>query len=126
LLACSGKPLATLQLARPVDCAWKRFFTCLSDETLLTSLSKPQFTRHGFRRMKAIVRFPTMDNSRDNGSSYLLEVVGRLRRGDAHASVAAYLEETETGHIGLTRRASTGERAEATVAAISHYLESLH
>lgn len=71
------------------------------------------------------------DEWRDGGAcadeydSYLLQVVGRLRRGESDAAVAAWLEETETDHIGLTRNATTGPRAAATVAAIKAYLATL-
>jgi hypothetical protein len=61
----------------------------------------------------------------DEYDDYLLQVAGRLRRGDPTAEVIAYLEETETGHIGLTRSVTTRSRAEATVAAIASYLAAL-
>lgn len=71
------------------------------------------------------------DDWRDGGAcadeydGYLLQVVGRLWHGEAPAAVAAYLEDTETGHIGLTRNNTTTERAVATVAAIRDYLKTL-
>jgi hypothetical protein len=37
----------------------------------------------------------------------------------------AYLQETETGHIGLDQNATTHSRADATVAAIADYLSTL-
>ena len=46
----------------------------------------------------------------DEYDGYLLQVVGRLRRGDPTAEVIAYLEDTEVGHIGLTRSPTTGAR----------------
>jgi len=71
------------------------------------------------------------DDWRDGGAcadeydGYLLEVVGRLTRGETHAAVAAYLEEIETGQMGLQRKFDTGKRAEVTVAAVSDYLMAL-
>lgn len=61
----------------------------------------------------------------DEYDGYLLQVVGRLRRGDPAAEVAAYLEDTEVGHIGLTRSPSTSLRATATVEAIRDYLTTI-
>lgn len=61
----------------------------------------------------------------DEYDGYLIEAAGMLRNGKPTASVVAYLEDTETGHIGLTRSATTRSRAEATVAAISDYLATL-
>jgi hypothetical protein len=61
----------------------------------------------------------------DEYDGYLLQVVGRLRRGERTAEVVAYLEKTETGHIGLNPNATTHSRAEATVAAIANYLSTL-
>jgi hypothetical protein len=61
----------------------------------------------------------------DEYDGYLLKVVGKLRQGETHADVAAYLEETEVGHIGLSPNATMRSRAEATVAAISDYLATL-
>jgi len=61
----------------------------------------------------------------DEYDGYLLEAAGRLRRGEPTSEVIAYLVETETGHIGLTLNETTGSRAEATVAAIKDYLETL-
>ena len=61
----------------------------------------------------------------DEYDGYLLQVVGRLRRGDPTAEVIAYLEDTEVGHIGLTRSPTTGVRATATVEAISDYLTTI-
>lgn len=61
----------------------------------------------------------------DEYDGYLLQVVGRLRRGDPADNVSAYLADTEVGHIGLTRNATTGPRAKATVEAIAQYLASL-
>jgi len=49
----------------------------------------------------------------------------KLRRGEPTAEVVSYLEETETGHIGLSPNAATHSRAEATVAAIANYLSTL-
>jgi hypothetical protein len=70
-------------------------------------------------------------NRRDGGTcadeydGYLLQAAGRLRRGAPTAEVVAYLEETETGHIGLSRNETTHSRAEAAVTAIASYLASL-
>ena len=61
----------------------------------------------------------------DEYDSYLLQAAGMLRRGEPSSKVVAYLEETETGHIGMTLNRTTRSRAEATVAAISDYLETL-
>ena len=61
----------------------------------------------------------------DEYDGYLVQVAGRLTRGEPTAEVVAYLEETETGHIGLSRNATTRSRAEATVAAIASYLTTL-
>ena len=61
----------------------------------------------------------------DEYDGYLLQVVGRLRRGDPADEVSAYLEDTEVGHMGLSRNATTGSRARATVEAIAQYLASL-
>lgn len=61
----------------------------------------------------------------DEYDGYLLQVVGRLRRGESFADVSAYLEDSEVGHIGLTRNSTTSSRAKATVEAISDYLSSL-
>lgn len=58
----------------------------------------------------------------DEYDGYLLQVAGMLRRREPTSNVVAYLEETETGHIGLTRNDTTRSRAEATVAAINEYL----
>ncbi len=71
------------------------------------------------------------DEWRDGGAcadeydSYLLQVVSRLRRGETHAAIAAYLEDMETVRMGLNRAFDIGERAGATVAAISDYLAPL-
>lgn len=61
----------------------------------------------------------------DEYDSYLLQAGGMLRRGEPVSKVVAYLEETETGHIGMTLNKTTRSRAEATVAAISDYLGTL-
>lgn len=58
----------------------------------------------------------------DEYDTYLLQVVGKLRRGEPESEVVAYLEDTETGHIGLTPNETMRSRAEATVAAIGEYL----
>ena len=62
---------------------------------------------------------------RDEYDGYLLQAAGRLRRGEPRSEVIAYLVETETGHIGLPLNETTRNRAEATVAAINDYLETL-
>jgi hypothetical protein len=61
----------------------------------------------------------------DEYDGYLLQVAGRLRKGERTSDVVAYLEGTETGHIGLTQNATMRSRAEATVAAIQEYLATL-
>ena len=61
----------------------------------------------------------------DEYDSYLLQVVGRLRCGNPATEVIAYLEDTEVGHIGLTRSPTTGARATATVEAIRDYLTTI-
>lgn len=61
----------------------------------------------------------------DEYDSYLLQAAGMLRGGEPSSKVVAYLEETETGHIGMTLNKTTRSRAEATVTAISDYLETL-
>lgn len=61
----------------------------------------------------------------DEYDSYLLQVAGRLRRDEARENIVAYLEEIEMVHMGGGRVATTRTRAEATVAAIAHYLADL-
>jgi hypothetical protein len=61
----------------------------------------------------------------DEYDSYLLQVVGKLRRGEPASEVVAYLEDIETGHIELTPNETMRSRAEATVAAIGEYLSTL-
>jgi len=61
----------------------------------------------------------------DEYDGYLVEAAGMLRNGEPITSVIAYLENSETGHIGLTRSATTLSRAEATVAAINEHLATL-
>ena len=61
----------------------------------------------------------------DEYDGYLLQVVARLRHGASVAEVAAYLEDSEVGHIGLTRSATTGPRAMATVEAVREYLTTI-
>ncbi|MBG7616720.1 hypothetical protein IWC96_15715 [Brevundimonas sp. BAL450] len=61
----------------------------------------------------------------DEYDSYLLQVAGRLRRGEARGNIVAYLEKIEMVHMGGGRLATTRTRAEATVAAIAHYLADL-
>lgn len=71
------------------------------------------------------------DDWRDGGACadeydrYLLQAVGRLRRGETNGDVVAYLEEVEVGHMGLTRSPTTDQRARATVDAIASYLTTL-
>jgi len=61
----------------------------------------------------------------DEYDSYLLQVAGRLKRGDPQEDTVAYLEEIEMVHMGGGRVATTRSRAEATVARISDYLAEL-
>ncbi|WP_056444329.1 hypothetical protein [Caulobacter sp. Root1455] len=61
----------------------------------------------------------------DEYDSYLLGVVGRLRRGEPTSDAVAYLEEIEIDHMGGGRNPTTLGRAEATVAAIADYLATL-
>lgn len=61
----------------------------------------------------------------DEYDGYLLQVVGRLRRGAPAAEVIAYLEDSEVGHMGLTPSPTTPARAKATVEAIRDYLATL-
>ena len=61
----------------------------------------------------------------DEYDSYLLQVAGRLRRGEALEDSVSYLEEIEMVHMGGGRVATTRSRAEATVAAIADYLADL-
>ena len=61
----------------------------------------------------------------DEYDSYLLQVAGRLRRGEPDEDTVAYLEEIEMVHMGGGRVATTRSRAEATVAGISEYLAEL-
>jgi hypothetical protein len=61
----------------------------------------------------------------DEYDSYLLGVVGRLRRGEPASQAVAYLEEIEIDHMGGGRNATTRSRADATVAAIAEYLATL-
>jgi hypothetical protein len=56
---------------------------------------------------------------------YLLQAAARLLRGDPAAEVVGYLEEAETGYIGMTRNATTRQRAEGAVVAIQAYLATL-
>ncbi len=60
----------------------------------------------------------------DEYDSYLLQVVSKLRRGEPKSEVVAYMEDTETGTIGLTPNETLRSRAEATVVAIGEYLET--
>lgn len=61
----------------------------------------------------------------DEYDSYLLGVVGRLRRGEPASQAIAYLEEIEIDHMGGGRNSTTRSRAEATVAHIAEYLATL-
>ncbi|MNL41713.1 hypothetical protein D3C87_1641360 [compost metagenome] len=61
----------------------------------------------------------------DEYDSYLLQVAGRLRRGEALEEAISYLEEIEMVHMGGGRVETTRSRAEATVAAIADYLSDL-
>jgi len=61
----------------------------------------------------------------DEYDSYLLQVAGRLRRGEALEATVSYLEEIEIVHMGGGRIATTRNRAEATVAAIADYLAAV-
>lgn len=61
----------------------------------------------------------------DEYDSYLLGVVGRLRRGEPTSEAVSYLEQIEIEHMGGGRNSTTRQRAEATVAAIADYLETL-
>jgi len=61
----------------------------------------------------------------DEYDAYLIQVVGRLRRDDPAAEVFAYLEDTEVGHMGLSRSPTTSARATATVEAIRDYLATI-
>ena len=61
----------------------------------------------------------------DEYDGYLLQAVGKLRRGERPADVAAYLVTIETGHMGLSPGSTVRSRAEATVAAIGQYLGEL-
>lgn len=58
----------------------------------------------------------------DEYDSYLLGVVGRLRRGEPAPDAVSYLEDIEIDHMGCGRNSTTRSRAEATVAAIADYL----
>lgn len=61
----------------------------------------------------------------DEYDSYLLGVVGRLRRVGPASDAVSYLEEIEIDHMGGGRNSTTRSRAEATVAAIADYLATL-
>lgn len=61
----------------------------------------------------------------DEYDSYLLGVVGRLRRGEPTSEAVSYLEEIEIVHMGGERNSTTRQRAEATVIAIADYLKTL-
>jgi hypothetical protein len=61
----------------------------------------------------------------DEYDSYLLQVAGRLRRGEAIEDTVSYLEEIEIVHMGGGRVATTRSRAEATVAAVADYIAGL-
>ena len=60
----------------------------------------------------------------DEYDTYLLEVVGRLRRGGGEVDALGYLLWAEREHIGL-ERPDAPERASATIRAIKAYLDSL-
>jgi hypothetical protein len=61
----------------------------------------------------------------DEYDSYLLGVVGRLRRGEPSSNAVSYLEDIEIDHMGGGRNLTTHSRAEATVTAIADYLATL-
>jgi len=61
----------------------------------------------------------------DEYDSYLLGVVGRLRRGGPASDAVSYLEGIEIDHMGAGRNSTTRSRAAATVAAIADYLATL-
>lgn len=61
----------------------------------------------------------------DEYDTYLLQAAGKLLRGEPASEVVGYLEDTETGHIGITPNRTTRSRAEETVAAIREYLAPL-
>jgi hypothetical protein len=62
----------------------------------------------------------------DEYDSYLLQVVSRLRRGDAVAEIAEYLIRVASERMGLGEGSSaTRDAAETTVVHIQQYLETL-
>ena len=61
----------------------------------------------------------------DEYDAYLMVVVGRIRNGEPHDRIVDYLAQIETEHMGLSPVSTTRPRAEATVAAIREYLESI-
>lgn len=63
----------------------------------------------------------------DEYDAYLLQVVGRLRRGQPTSEIASYLIHIETVHMGLGSAPATSSlpRATATIAAIAEYLDTL-
>jgi hypothetical protein len=65
------------------------------------------------------------DQCDDEYDRYLLEVVARLERDDATQSVANYLVTMAGENMGLGHSPSALIRANATVAAIKAYLETL-
>lgn len=61
----------------------------------------------------------------DEYDNYLLNVASRLQRGYADAALIEYLVEIETDHMGLSPSETTRSRADATVAALKEYVQSL-
>ena len=65
-------------------------------------------------------------HSADEYDRYMLRVAGGLQDGEPDEALVDYLVSIETGHMGLTETPTTRTRAEATVATVREYLESIH
>lgn len=61
----------------------------------------------------------------DEYDTYLMQVVGRARKGEADETIVDYLVWVETEHMGLSPSTTTRSRAEAMVSAIREYLTTI-
>lgn len=64
-------------------------------------------------------------NAADEYDGYLLNVAGRLQRGEPDSDLVDYLVEIETDHMGAGLTPTARPRASATVKAIREYVRSL-
>jgi hypothetical protein len=62
----------------------------------------------------------------DEYDTYLLHVTRSLQRGEPDNVLVDYLVVIETGHMGLSPTPTARARAEATVAAVREYVESIN